>query len=299
MPGSFAQFSTEIADVVQSASESIITVLEGGREGVSGTEWRDGFAITADHTIRALDEVTVILPSGTKIKARVAGRDHGTDIAILQINNVSPVRIADDAAVRVGEAVLAVARRASEGVTMSAGSITAVGGPRRTWKGAKVERWLRTDLTPFPGFSGGPVVNARGEAIGMALSGPRRSAMILPASTINRVVDELARHGRIRRGYLGIAMQPVVFPDAARQSLGISGHRGLLVVSLAPGGPAEKSGLLLGDIIVSVSGSPIEDGRSLQPLTESEQIGQEATLDVIRGGQRVQVAITVGEEPQG
>ena len=174
MPNSLVQFSTELADAVELAGKSIITVLEGGREGVSGTVWRAGFAITAEHTIRGRDEVTVLLPSGTRTKARVAGRDPGTDIAILQVPADLPaVSIADDSQSRVGEILLAVGRRPAEGIAATHGMICAIGGPWRTWQGARVDRWLRLDLEPFTGFSGGPIVNARGEAIGMATSGPR------------------------------------------------------------------------------------------------------------------------------
>ena len=198
MPNSLVEFSNELADAVERAGKSVISVLEGGREGVSGTMWRDGVAITAEHTIRGLDEVTIVLPSGEKTKARVAGRDHGTDIAILQVPNGLPAAsIANESQSRVGDIVLAVGRRETEGIAATYGMISAIGGPWRTWQGARVDRWLRLDLNPFTGFSGGPIVNARGESIGMATSGPRRSAVLIPASTVNRVVNQLVQKGRI------------------------------------------------------------------------------------------------------
>jgi S1-C subfamily serine protease len=282
---------------VESAGKSVISVLEGGREGVSGTVWRDGVAITAEHTIRGLDEVTVVLPAGDKAKARVTGRDHGTDIAILQVPSGLPAAsITNESQSRVGEIVLAVGRREAEGITATYGMISAIGGPWRTWQGARVDRWLRLDLNPFTGFSGGPIVNARGESIGMATSGPRRSAVVIPASTVNRVVDQLVQKGRIAHGYLGIGMQPVAFPEAARQSAGISAERGLLVVAVAPGSPAEQAGILLGDIIIAVEGSAIQDIQSLQPFLDSENVGKAIALDVVRGGQLAKVSVTVGEK---
>lgn len=299
-PGhTLVQFSTELADAVELAGKSVITVLEGGREGVSGTVWRDGIAITAEHTIRGLDEVTVLLPSGAKTTARVAGRDHGTDVAILELSGVPAIAIADESQSRVGDIVLAVGRREAEGISATCGMISAIGGPWRTWHGARVDRWLRLDINPFTGFSGGAIVNARGEAVGMATSGPRRSAATIPASTLIRVVDQLVKRGRIAHGYIGVGIQPVTFPEGSRQSLGLTDDRGLLVAAVAPGSPAETAGILLGDVIVAAEGSPIADLRSLQPFLDSENVGKTITLDVVRGGQRVQLSVTVGEKQKG
>jgi S1-C subfamily serine protease len=303
MSNSLLAFSNELADAVERAGASVIAVLEGGREGVSGTLWRDGLAITAEHTIRGLDEVTVLLPSGSKAKARVSGRDHGTDIAILQIPDSDPgglpsAAIADESQTRVGEVILAIGRREAEGVAATYGIVSAIGGPWRTWQGARVDRWLRLDLNPFTGFSGGPIVNPRGEALGMATSGARRSAVLIPASTVNRVVDQLLQRGRIARGYLGIGMQPVAFPEAARRPQGLTADQGLLVVAVAPASPAETSGILLGDILVSVEGSPIQGMHSLQPFLDSENVGKSISLEIVRGGQLAKISVTVGEKPK-
>jgi S1-C subfamily serine protease len=299
MSNSLVKFSNELADAVERAGKSVIGVLEGGREGVSGTLWRDGVAITAEHTIRGRDEVTVLLPTGSKTAVHVAGRDHGTDIAILQVpSGLGTVLIADESQSRVGEVVLAVGRRPEEGIAATYGAISAIGGPWRTWQGARVDRWLRLDLNPFTGFSGGPIVNARGEAIGMATSGARRSAVTIPASTVNRVVDQLVKSGRIARGYLGVGMQPVAFPESARQALVSKADRGLLIVAVATGSPAEQAGILLGDIIVMVEGSSIESLQSLQVALDGENIGKSIALEVVRGGQLVKVSVVVGEKPK-
>ena len=298
MSNFLVQFSSELADVVEHAGKSVITVLEGGREGVSGTVWRDGIAVTAEHTIRGLNEVTILLPSGTKTKARVAGRDHGTDIAILEVPGVSAASLAGESQLRVGDIVLAVARREAEGLAATYGMISAISGPWRTWQGARVDRWLRLDLNPFTGFSGGPIVNARGEAIGMATSGPRRSAVTIPASTVNRVVDQLLQRGRIAHGYLGIGMQAVAFPEGTRQSLGMGAEHGLLVMAVAAASPAEKAGMLLGDIIVAAEGSSVQTIQSLQPFLDSENVGKTIALEVVRGGQIVKLSVNVGEKPR-
>ena len=297
MPGFLVDFSNELADAVERAGASVISVPEGGREGVSGTIWREGIAITAEHTIRGLDEVTVVLPSGETMKAAVAGRDHGTDIAVLKVPGRNPAKLADETQARVGEIVLSIGRRREEGLAATHGLISAIGGPWRTGEGARIDRWLRLDLNPFPGFSGGPVVNARGEVIGMATSGPRRTAATIPASTVNRVVDQLLERGHIARGYFGIGIQPVAFPEGTARALGIEGERGLLVVMVEPGGPAAKAGILLGDIAVRIDGAELKGLHGLQGMLDTEKIGQPVNVDIVRGGKLVQVNVVVGERP--
>jgi S1-C subfamily serine protease len=208
------------------------------------------------------------------------------------------VNIADEAQTRVGEIVLCVGRRRVEGLAATHGMISAIGGPWRTWQGARIDRWLRLDLNPFPGFSGGPVVNARGEAVGMATSGPRRSAMTIPASTVSRVVDQLLLKGRVARGYLGVGVQPVAFPEGAAAGLGVSAKHGLLVVMVEPGGPAANAGVLVGDILVSVAGAELRGAHSLQAALDMEDIGKPVKVDMVRGGQPLQLDVTVGERPE-
>lgn len=297
MPTSLVDFSHELADTVERAGHSVISVLEGGRAGVSGTVWRKGIAITVAHTIHGLDDVTVILPSGIETKATVSARDLGTDIAILQLApDVPPATQADDSRTRTGEIVLSIGRRGTDGLAAAYGIVSAISGPWRTTTGTKVDRWVRLDLNPFPGFSGGPVVNAAGEVIGMATSGPGRSAAIVPTSTVNRVVDQLIKHGHIVRGYIGVGLQPVAFPDDAWQPLGINSGRGLLITAIAPGSAAAEAKLTLGDVIVTIDGKPLRSGVGLQSLLDAETVGKSVSIGVVRGGQLLNVPVTVREK---
>ncbi|HEV2279060.1 MAG TPA: S1C family serine protease [Acidobacteriaceae bacterium] len=301
MPGSLVEFSNAIAEVVERAGASVVGVLEGGREGVSGTIVREGYAVTAEHTIRGEDEVTVVLASGDNVKATVAGRDPGTEIALLKLPvkegaAAKPARLTGNA--RVGELALLVGRRGTEGITATHGIVSAVGGSWTTWQGGRIERWLRLDLDPFVGFSGGPIVNAAGEVLGIATSGPRRSVLTIPAATIERVVDALIQRGHVPQPWIGIAMQPVAFPEGSWKSLGIEHDRGLLVVTVAPGSPAEKAGILLGDVILTIDGRPVRSPRSLQAALDSEKIGKPVPIKLVRGGKLVEVSVTVGERPE-
>lgn len=302
MPGSLVEFSNAIAEIVERTGASVVGVLEGGREGVSGTIVREGYAITAEHTIRGEDEVTVVLPGGEKVKATVAGRDPGTEIALLKLPakegaaSAKPALLTQNA--RVGEIALLIGRRGTEGITATHGIVSAVGGSWTTWQGGRIERWLRLDLDPFTGFSGGPIVNAAGEVLGIATSGPRRSVLTIPAATIDRVVDALIQRGHVPQPWIGIAMQPVAFPEGSWKSLGIEHDRGLLVVTVAPGSPAEKAGIVLGDVIVTIDGCPVRSPRSLQAALDSEKIGKAVPIQLVRGGKLVEVSVTVGERPE-
>jgi S1-C subfamily serine protease len=193
---------------------------------------------------------------------------------------------------------LLVGRRGTEGVQATWGVVSAVGGPWRTWRGTRVDQWLRLDLDPFGGFSGGPVVNASGEVLGMATSGPRRSVLTIPAVTLERVVEQLIQRGRVVQGWIGVGLQPVAFPEGAWRSLGIEQDRGLLVVMVAPGSPAEQAGILLGDVLVTIDGSPVQSLRGLQAGLDSEKIGKAVAVQLVRGGQLVKLQVTPGERPQ-
>jgi S1-C subfamily serine protease len=297
MPSSLVDLSTDFANTVERVGNSVIAIPEGGRVGVSGTIWREGIAIAADHTVHGLDEVTVILPDGREVKAAVAGRDYGTDIAALKLPEpVQGATIVDVSQIRPGEIVLTVGRRGTDGVAVAHGLVGAVGGPWRTFAGGRVDRWISLDLNPFPGFSGGPVINAAGEVLGMAISGRRRSAVVITATTVNRVVDQLLQHGRTARGYIGVALQPVAFPEGSSKSLGISVDRGLLVTSVAPDSAAAESQLKFGDVIVRIEGSPIGSARDLQWVLDGESVGKSIALEVIRGGQLLKISVVVREK---
>lgn len=300
MPGSLVEFSNAISDVVERTGAFVVGVPEGGREGVSGTIVREGYAITAEHTIRGQDEVTVVLPGGETVKATVAGRDPGTDVALLKLppaqgaaSPIAPARLTRNA--RVGELALLVGRRGTEGITATHGIISATGGSWTTWQGARIERWLRLDLDPFVGFSGGPIVNAAGEVLGIGTSGPRRSVLTIPAVTLERVVDALIQRGRVPQPWIGIAMQPVAFPEGSWKPLGIEHDRGLLVVTVAPGSPAEKAGIVLGDVIVTIDGRAVRSVRSLQTALDNEKIGKAIPVQLVRGGKLMEIQVTVGE----
>lgn len=292
--------SNNLADAVETAGNSIVAVHARRHTPASGVHWRRGVIVTADHVVEREDSITVTLPDGRSAPATLAGRDPGTDLAVLRLEgeNLPEAQIGDAEQLRIGHIVLAVARPGELGLSASWGAVSALGGPWRTWSGGQIDRLIRPDLTLYPGFSGGPLVDAAGQIAGINTSGlSRNMTLTVPSSTVSRVVEQLLTTGRISRGYLGVAMQPVRLPDALVSSLGLPRHRALIVVSVENDGPAEKSGVLVGDVLLALNGTPLTDTDSVQSMLDADRIGQTIAARILRGGQPAEVTLTVGERP--
>lgn len=293
--------SNNLADAVERAGASTVAVHARQRYPASGVHWRPGVIVATDHTVERDDDITITLPDGTSVPAALAGRDPSTDIVILKVEgaNLPVATVGDAAALRVGHMALAVGRFREGSLGTSLGVISALGGPWNTWRGGQVDQFIRADVTLYPGFSGGPLVNAAGEIVGINTSGLSRTmGLTIPAATINRVVDQLLSKGHIARGYLGVGLQPVRLPDTLKHAIGVSSETGVIVISIEGGGPAEKAGLFIGDILITLDGRPVTDTDAVQALLGPERIGTPLTAKIARGGAPVDVTITVGERPR-
>jgi len=290
--------SNELAGAVERIAPSIVAVHARRRLPSTGIHWRPGIVVTAEHTVRAEDGLTVETPDGRSHPATLVGRDPGTDLAVLKITtdlDGPPAPRGDDGALRVGHMVLAL----GYGPRASWGVISALGPRWRTWRGGEIDRLVRLDLVLYPGFSGGPLVDAAGHVVGVNTSElARDSRLAVPVTTVGRVVDELLRQGHVSRGYLGIGMQPVRLPDGLRAALGLPGDGGLIVVTVEPDGPAARAGLLLGDVLVALDGVPTADLDDVQGRLGGDRIGTTVTALVVRAGARAEVRVTVGERPR-
>jgi S1-C subfamily serine protease len=247
--------------------------------------------VTAEHTIRREEDITVTLPDGTNTPAALAGSDAGTDLAVLKVETgaFAPAeRAAGDPA--PGNLILSLGRSEDSGINATMGIVSAVSGPWRTWRGGRLDRYIRLDLTLYPNSSGGIVINTAGGALGIATSSLSRIAgLAIPASTVDRVLDEILTRGRVSRGYLGLGLQPVELPAQ---------RRGLIVLSLEPEGPAAKAGVLIGDILVSLAGADVADTDDIQSALESRGVGQSVDAGFLRGGDTRNAAIVIGERPR-
>jgi len=294
MTDELAALSQELAAAVERASQSVVAVHARPRFSSSGAFWRPGIIVTAEHTIRREEEITVTLPDGTNVPATLAGSDPGTDLAVLRVEDQAAPAVAaprgDAARPAPGHLALAIGRSQDSGVNATWGIVSAVSGPWRTWRGGRLDAYIRLDLTLYPGSSGGLVVNVAGEPLGIATSALSRIAgLAIPAATIDRVVDEIVARGRVARGYLGVGLQPVELPDH---------QKGLIVLSLEPGGPASQAGILIGDILVSLGERAAADTEDIQIALEAHGVGRSVEATVVRGGASRKIAIVIGERPQ-
>jgi S1-C subfamily serine protease len=287
--------SNDLAAAVERAGRAVFKVDGRARLGSTGVHWRSGLVVTADHTVHVDEEVTITSPDGRALTARVAGRDPTIDIAVLKVDapGVAVAEVADSSAVRAGHIVLALGAgpRASWGVVSSIGE----GRGGRTAAG----ELLHLDLTLYPGFSGGPLIDVQGRVLGINTSGASRHwQLAIPSSAVNRVVDELLRRGRIPRAYLGVSTQPVRLPEPVRQQLNLDQRTAVIVVEVQGGSPAAAAGLMIGDVIVSLGANRITDPTDLKSALRPDRVGESITASVLRGGEPRDVPVTVGERPR-
>jgi len=262
----------------------------------SGIAYTADLVLSADHVIEHEEGVHVLLPDGREIDAGLAGRDPGSDLALLRLASPAAsvaIPAAQDA--RVGQLVLALGRPSADGIQASLGVVSAIGGPVRTGRGGLLERYLRTDAIPYPGFSGGPLVDSAGRVVGLNTSGLAHGASLaIPVSLAWQVAAALEKHGHIRRGFLGVRSQPVPISAAQQSALGRQQASGLLLVGVEPGSPAEQGGLLVGDIIVAIAGQAVADPDELLAALTGEVVDKTTPIQVLRGGSPATIPVTIG-----
>jgi S1-C subfamily serine protease len=292
MENELVSFSNELAGAVEQAGRAVVAVNARPRFASSGVLWRPGVIVTAEHAIRRREEIGITLSDGRSTSATLAGRDAGTDVAVLKLaENGAPVAtFGSSEGLKPGHVVLAIGRSPDSGVNATMGIMSAVSGPWRSWRGGQIDQYLRLDLTVYPGSSGGAVVDTQGRVLGIATSALSRIAgLAVPASTVNRVIDELLRTGHVSRGYLGLGLHPVALHD---------GSTGLVVLSAEPDGPAGRAGVILGDILLALAGKPVTDTGDIQSVLDGSSVGKPVTARILRGGQAIEISITVGERPR-
>ena len=294
MSNPFQSLSDTMAEVVQTAGEAVVQVNARRRLPASGVVWSaDGVIVTAHHVIKS-STISVTLSDGTTLGARLVGRDATTDLAVLQAD-AGELSVAqwDDGKMAVGNLVLAMARP-GRNVQATAGIISALGDAWRTGAGGQIDRYLQTDVLMYPGFSGGPLVDAEGHTLGINSSALMRGTSItVPTTTVKRVAEALLAHGRVQRGYLGVSTQAVRLPENVREEVGQ--ETGLLIVAVEAESPADEGGLVLGDTIVSLDGERVRSHDDLVALLGGERVGQKVPMGIVRGGEVQTRNVTIGE----
>ena len=291
------ELSDAMADAVENAGKATVTVNARRRMPASGILYASDLILTADHVVEREEDIKIVFGDTTEKSASLAGRDPGSDLAVLKVNgSAGSVAVMTKTPGRVGQIVLALGRPTTEGIQASLGTISAVGGPVRTGRGAILEQYIRTDSIPYPGFSGGPLVAADGSVVGINTSGLGHGASLtIPSGLAWKIGESLASHGHIRRGYLGIRSQTVEIPEAARTSLTSHQETGLLIVGLEKDSPSSKGGLMVGDILTSVNGTPVLHHDELFAILTGEIVGKSTPIEILRGGTKVIVNVVIGE----
>ena len=300
MASTLMNLSNELATIVDTVAPHIVSIRARRHYPSSGVLWGKDAIVTADDTIHRDEDITVILADGKSVGATLVGRDPGTDLAVLKLSSAasSSVQLPRAASVKAGELALVIGRSPDSGANASLGIISAMSGAWRTWRGGRLDAYIRLDAKVFPQSSGGAVVNTRGELIGIATSALSRIAGVaIPISTVVNVAEKILQRGFVPRGYFGIGVQQVPFSDDLRKSLSIANRGGLIALSVEPGGPADKAGLLIGDVVTGIGDTRIEGAEDLQNFSDSGVVGSTVNINYIRGGAMKQSPLTVGERP--
>ena len=297
--GNLQAYSDELADVVAQVTRSVVRVEARQRVAGTGIIWTsEGAIVTADHVVEREENIRVAL-DGQVYEAELAGRDPTTDLAVLKIkaSNLIPAQVADSKSLRQGNLVFAVGRPWGAEAIVSGGIVSALGkfGHNSGWGNQFKEGLIHSDVTLYPGFSGGPLADASGRVVGINSSVLGRDlSLAIPSETVARIAEQLLTKGRIERGYLGVGVQKIPLQQSLAQKLGLSQETGLMILQVETGTPAEKAGLLPGDMLVGLNGTTIARVRELNRWLASESGGRSVQARVIRGGEIKEFPITVG-----
>jgi S1-C subfamily serine protease len=287
------EFSSQIAGLVSEASKSVVEIRSRGRTLASGIVWRPGVIVSADEALGRHENFSIWW-EGKSQEAVLVGRDPSTDIAVLRAEGTGAPfeKRPADAPVAAGEIVLAVGRR-EQGPTARIGVLSLAGEAWRSMRGGHIDRLLRLDITLDRRSEGSLVIDARGQGIGMAVRGPRRSVLAIPSATLERIGAHILEKGSVQPGYLGLGLHPVRIhgQDAAERT-------GLMVLGVSPGGPGSAAGVLQGDIIVGWNGEPLSGMRDLFRRLWPDAAGKTVELGLLRAGQALTLQCAIGTRPQ-
>ena len=300
MQSTWQQLSNEISESVTRAGRAVVAI--DGRSGhtSSGILLRPDIVLAAAHTIRQNSDIQIIPRPGISVRARVAGRATGGDIALLRADQeISPdvAEFGDASALSIGQFVVAIARTRRGNIVASAGILSGLMGEWQYGR-TRIDQFIRPDLTLYPGFSGGALIGADGKILGMTTGGiARGKPLTIPASTLGRIAEELSQKGHVATPYIGLVMQPVPIPESLQKSSGLTAATGLLVMHVEASGPSDSAGVLLGDVLVQMEGQTFDDLSDLQDILRRSGINQDVKTTFIRGGQKVELTIRIGERP--
>ncbi len=288
MQNPLIELSQSLAEIVENAAPYVVAVSARGKGVQSGVLIDATRILTVDHGVEIEGEIQILLPSGEIAAASLLGRDPGSDLALLQLEvpfgPAGPLTLADGAT--LGELVIGVSRSAETGPNATLGMLSALSGPWRTWKGGKLDHFLRLDIGLHSGLSGSVALRADGTILGLITAGlVRGAAIVIPASNLNHFVTTVESYGGVSRGYLGVGLQPVPHPA------------GMIVLSVEADSPSSAAHLMVGDVILSIGGQPARDFANIQEFLEPPHVGQQIPLRIHRAGQELELKVEIGQRP--
>jgi S1-C subfamily serine protease len=261
----------------------------------------DGFILTNSHVVHGADEISVTLSDGRNFEAKLVGDDPDTDLAVLDIDahGLPCVRFGDSSNIQVGQLVVAIGNPYGFQYTVTAGVVSNLARSFRSRTGRLIDNIIQTDAALNPGNSGGPLVNARGEVIGVntaIISGAQGICFAIPGATAQFVASRLIRDGKIRRSSIGVAGQDVPLHRRVVRFYKLAEETGVMVVGVEAGSPAARAGLLEGDVIVEADGNPVRHIDDLHKLMTEDRVGVPVRFTVIRRTEKVDVVVTPAEK---
>ena len=292
------QLSNQMADAVAQAGSAVVQV-QGHRRPASGVVYQDNIILTTTRALGREEGLRVRRPDGSALDAELVGWDPASSLALLRADGLGLAPITPSSGTpRVGHLALALARSWSNALTASAGIISVIGGPLRTGRRRSIAEVLRTTAPMHGGFAGGAFVDVEGHLAGITTASEIRGlGVVIPASIALKTAAAVLEHGLLKRGYLGIAGQPVSLPEGQR---GDDEHQtALLVVAVTSGSPAAAAGVLVGDLMLAFDGKRIESPEDLLDLLAGDRVGRAVPVRILRGRDSVDLSVTVGERPAG
>lgn len=299
MANPFTALSEHVTAMVAAAGKSVVAIHARHRFASSGVHWAPGIIVTAEHTIRRDEDITITAPDGSTLAAELAGRDAGTDLAVLKVEGLkaSVAARATNFKPQPG-ALLATIGRSKDSEIVALGPLASISPESRTWRGGRLDQVLRLGMDLHPGASGGAVVDSEGKLIGIATAALSRvSAFAIPLATVERAAKHLITHGRIPRGYIGVGLQPIALPEHLIKELKRPAGTALIVISVGDDTPAGRAGVTIGDILLELGGRVTQSPEDVHLLLDSQSIGTKLAARILRGGKPVDVTVTVSERP--
>jgi S1-C subfamily serine protease len=294
-PNVLSELSRAVTDRAAAAQAAVVAIRATHGRHLTGTLWRGDLVVASEQALPKGDEFQVVVPDGSAVAAQLAGRDPGTNVALIKLSqavSLAPPAVGEAA---VGMLALAFGADGASGVTARLGVVNQAGPEWYSARGGRIDRRIVLDMRLALTEEGGPVFDTAGALLGISTLGPRGQVLVIPSATVERVIPPLLKDGRVARGWLGVALQPVAVPDALQGAAGQAS--GLMVMSTVDGGPAANAGIVPGDIMIAIDGEAVRRHRKLAARLGPDSIGRAADLRVIRGGQIVSVQATISARP--